>query len=111
MEQAIGALLLAATDLARVTRVDPELTLRRAADGLKDGGVGEGSAVGVACRGGWTVGVACRGTRRPAGVGLGWEGKDSGRSPTVHPPAEGRSQDRDATDGSCCSGSQRPTSI
>jgi len=38
LEEAIGGLLLAATDLARVTRVDPELTLRRAADGLRGGG-------------------------------------------------------------------------
>jgi nucleoside triphosphate diphosphatase len=38
MEQAIGRLLLAATDLARVTRVDPELSLRREADRLRDGG-------------------------------------------------------------------------
>ena len=37
MEDAIGSLLLAATDLARVTRVDPELTLRRAAERLKTG--------------------------------------------------------------------------
>ncbi len=36
IEDAIGSLLLAATDLARVTRVDPELTLRRAADGLRE---------------------------------------------------------------------------
>jgi XTP/dITP diphosphohydrolase/tetrapyrrole methylase family protein/MazG family protein/ATP diphosphatase len=35
IEAAIGGLLLAATDLARLTRVDPELTLRRAADGLR----------------------------------------------------------------------------
>jgi len=35
VEEAIGALLLAATDLARVMRVDPELTLRRAADELR----------------------------------------------------------------------------
>ena len=35
-QEAIGQLLLATTDLARVTRVDPELTLRRAADGLRD---------------------------------------------------------------------------
>ena len=39
-ETAIGALLLAAVDLARIARVDPELSLRRAADGLRgaDGG-------------------------------------------------------------------------
>jgi nucleoside triphosphate diphosphatase len=36
LEHAIGRLLLAATDLARVTRIDPELTLRRAADELRD---------------------------------------------------------------------------
>ncbi|HEX2388611.1 MAG TPA: MazG family protein [Solirubrobacterales bacterium] len=36
VEEAIGQLLLATTDLARVTRVDPELTLRRAADALRD---------------------------------------------------------------------------
>ena len=35
VEEAIGQLLLATTDLARVTRVDPELTLRRAADALR----------------------------------------------------------------------------
>ena len=35
IEAAIGGLLLAATDLARLTRVDPELTLRRAADRLR----------------------------------------------------------------------------
>ena len=35
IEGAIGGLLLAATDLARVTRVDPELTLRREADRLR----------------------------------------------------------------------------
>jgi XTP/dITP diphosphohydrolase/tetrapyrrole methylase family protein/MazG family protein/ATP diphosphatase len=34
-EAAIGALLLAAVDLARIARVDPELSLRRAADGLR----------------------------------------------------------------------------
>lgn len=34
-ESAIGALLLAAVDLARIARVDPELSLRRAADGLR----------------------------------------------------------------------------
>ncbi len=36
-EEAIGRLLLAATDLARAARVDPELTLRRAADRLREG--------------------------------------------------------------------------
>jgi len=35
LETAIGDLLLAATDLARTTRVDPELTLRRSADALR----------------------------------------------------------------------------
>jgi XTP/dITP diphosphohydrolase/tetrapyrrole methylase family protein/MazG family protein/ATP diphosphatase len=35
-EEAIGQLLLAATDLARVARVDPELTLRTAADRLRE---------------------------------------------------------------------------
>jgi XTP/dITP diphosphohydrolase/tetrapyrrole methylase family protein/MazG family protein/ATP diphosphatase len=34
-EGVIGALLLAAVDLARIARVDPELSLRRAADGLR----------------------------------------------------------------------------
>jgi XTP/dITP diphosphohydrolase/tetrapyrrole methylase family protein/MazG family protein/ATP diphosphatase len=34
-EAAIGALLLAAVDLARIARVDPELSLRRAADHLR----------------------------------------------------------------------------
>ncbi|HET6830884.1 MAG TPA: MazG family protein [Solirubrobacterales bacterium] len=34
-EKAIGRLLLAAVDLARIARVDPELSLRRAADGLR----------------------------------------------------------------------------
>jgi XTP/dITP diphosphohydrolase/tetrapyrrole methylase family protein/MazG family protein/ATP diphosphatase len=34
-EAAIGRLLLAAVDLARLARVDPELSLRRAADGLR----------------------------------------------------------------------------
>jgi XTP/dITP diphosphohydrolase/tetrapyrrole methylase family protein/MazG family protein/ATP diphosphatase len=35
-EAAIGSLLLAAVDLARIARVDPELSLRQAADGLRD---------------------------------------------------------------------------
>jgi nucleoside triphosphate diphosphatase len=39
MEDAIGSLLLAAADLARVTRVDPELAVRRAADRLRGGAV------------------------------------------------------------------------
>jgi nucleoside triphosphate diphosphatase len=34
-ERVIGRLLLAAVDVARIARVDPELTLRRAADGLR----------------------------------------------------------------------------
>ncbi len=34
-ERAIGALLLAAVDVARIARVDPELTVRRAADELR----------------------------------------------------------------------------
>jgi XTP/dITP diphosphohydrolase/tetrapyrrole methylase family protein/MazG family protein/ATP diphosphatase len=34
-DAAIGRLLLAAVDLARLARVDPELSLRRAADGLR----------------------------------------------------------------------------
>lgn len=36
LESAIGNLLLAAVDLARTTQVDPELTLRRAADDLRN---------------------------------------------------------------------------
>jgi len=35
--EAVGRLLLAAVDLARIARVDPELSLRRAADALRDG--------------------------------------------------------------------------
>ena len=35
-EEAIGRLLLAAVDVARIARVDPELTLRRAADALRE---------------------------------------------------------------------------
>ena len=36
LEVALGRLLLAAVDLARVTRVDPELTLRREAERLRE---------------------------------------------------------------------------
>jgi len=35
-EEAIGRLLVAAVDVARLARVDPELTLRKAADGLRE---------------------------------------------------------------------------
>lgn len=41
-EEAVGRLLLAAVDVARIARVDPELTLRRAADGLRGAEKGEG---------------------------------------------------------------------
>ena len=36
-EAALGRLLLAAVDVARIARVDPELSLRRAADELREG--------------------------------------------------------------------------
>jgi len=41
-EEVIGRLLLAVVDVARIARVDPELSLRRAADGLREGADGEG---------------------------------------------------------------------
>jgi len=41
-EAAVGRLLFAAVDLARIARVDPELALRRAADGLRKAGEGGG---------------------------------------------------------------------
>ncbi len=39
-DDALGRLLLAAVDVARIARVDPELSLRAAADGLREAGEG-----------------------------------------------------------------------
>jgi hypothetical protein len=36
VEEAVGQLLLTAVDVARIARADPELSLRRAADGLRE---------------------------------------------------------------------------